>query len=157
MNSSIRNGKLIPGLKLEFTSGDKDMSDGKINTFNPMFVNPAYYGLAATISPLNIISVHPSVSVKPTEKLKLYAELAFFWRASKDDALYRPTRFINKPVNGITDKSIGNQIGFKTEYEFNRHLSFELEMSYFIIGDFLKAGNDADNVFHIAPTLSYKY
>jgi len=149
--------KINPGLKLEFTSGDKDVGDGKINTFNPMFVNPAYYSLAATITPVNMMSIHPSISVKPTEKLKLYVEWAFFWRASKEDALYQPTRFVNRPTGGITDKSIGNQLGIDLEYEFCRNLSFAIDMTYFITGEFLEMTGEAVNTFHIAPTLSFKF
>jgi len=146
-----------PGIKLQYTSGDKTTGDNKINTFNPMFVNPAYYSLALTITPINIIGVHPSISATPTEKLNLYAEWAFFWRASKNDGLYRPPRFVNRPENGISDRSLGNQLGFKASYEINRHLSFDLDMSYFIVGDFQEATGEAENIFHFVPTLSYKF
>jgi len=145
------------GVKLEYTSGDKNANDGKINTFNPMFVNPAYYSLALTITPINIIGIHPSINVSPTEKLNLYAEWGFFWRASKNDGLYQPPRFVNRPANGVSDRSLGNQIGFKASYEFNRHLSFDLDMSYFIAGDFQEVTGEAENIFHFAPTLSYKF
>ncbi|MDT0558856.1 alginate export family protein [Ichthyenterobacterium sp. W332] len=146
-----------PGLKLEYTSGDKNLNDNKLNTFNPMFVNPAYYSLAATITPINLISIHPSVSATPTEKLKLYGEWGIFWRASKNDGLYRPPRFVNRPANGIEDRNLGSQLGFKASYEFNRHLSLDLDMSYFIAGDFQKTSGSGDDIFHFAPTISYKF
>lgn len=146
-----------PGIKLQYASGDKDTSDGKINTFNPMFVNPSYYSLALTITPVNIFGMHPSISVSPTEKLNLYAEWAFFWRASKKDALYKPPRFINRPANNVSERSIGNQVGFKASYEINRNLSFDIDMSYFIAGNFQKLTGESENIFHLAPTLSYKF
>ncbi|WP_298519999.1 alginate export family protein [uncultured Kordia sp.] len=146
-----------PGLKLEYTSGDKNRGDGKINSFNPLFVNPAYYSLAATITPINLLSVHPSISVKPTEKLMLYTEWAFFWRASKNDGLYQPPRFLNQPANGSGEKDLGSQFGFKASYEFNKHLSFDLDISYFIAGKFQKTSEASENIFHFAPTLSYKF
>jgi len=149
--------KTSPGLKLEYTSGDKNTGDGKINTFNPMFVNPAYYSLAATITPVNMISVHPSVSVQPTKKLNLYVEWALFWRASKNDGLYSPPRFVNRPANGISNKNLGNQLGLKVSYEFNKHLSFDLDMSYFIAGSFQEATGEAEDIFHFAPTIDYKF
>ena len=147
----------IIGLKLEYTSGDKEVGDGKINSFNPMFVNPAFYSLAATVTPVNIMSIHPSVSFKPAKNLKLYAEWAIFWRASKSDALYRPTRFINRPSNGVKSRNIGHQFGGKMQYEFSRHLSFDLDISYFIAGDFLEESGEADNILHIAPTFNYRF
>ncbi|CAM1369134.1 alginate export family protein [Tenacibaculum xiamenense] len=149
--------KIKPGLKLEYTSGDNEIGDGKINTFNPLFVNPAYYSLAATITPVNMVSIHPSVTMTPTEKLKLYFEWGIFWRASKNDGLYSPPRFISRQMNGLSDKGLGNQLGFKATYEINRHLSFDLDMSYFIAGDFQKSSGESANIFHLAPTFSYKF
>lgn len=146
-----------PGLKLEYASGDQTADDGKINSFNPMFVNPAFYSLAATVTPINIMGIHPSVSCQPIEQLKLYLEWAIFWRASKNDALYRPTRFINRLANGVDSRNIGNQVGGKMQYEINRHFSFDFDISYFIAGNFLEESGENENILHIAPTLNFKF
>ena len=145
------------GLKLQYTSGDRHDGDGRINTFNPMFVNPAYYSLAATISPINVIGVHPSISVSPIAKSKIYVEWALFWRASKDDGLYRPPRFINRQGEGISERKLGHQFGLKASYEFNRHLSFDFDLSYFIAGEFQRLTGNAENILHVAPTISFKF
>ncbi len=145
------------GLKLEYTSGDRKTGDGKINTFNPMFVNPAYYSLAKNITPANMISIHPSITIKPVNKLKLYAEWGMFWRASKHDGLYTPPRFLVRDAGDVTDTTIGHQIGFTANYEFNRHLSFDLDTSYFIAGGFIEQTGESEDIFHIAPTISYKF
>ena len=151
------NWRIFLGLKLQYTSGDRAMGDGRINTFNPMFVNPAYYSLAATITPLNMVSLHPSLLLQPTEKLKLYVEWAYFRRASKNDALYRPTRFINRPSGEIDVQDIGHQFGTKVRYEMNRNISFNLDISYFIAGPFLEESGGGDDIFHIAPTASFRF
>jgi len=122
-----------------------------------MFVNPAYYSLAATITPVNILGIHPSLSAQPSEKLKLYIEWAIFWRASENDGLYRPTRFINRPANGVEAKNIGHQFGWKMQYEVNRNLSLDFDLSYFIVGDFLEESGEAENILHVAPTLSFRF
>ena len=144
-----------PGLKLEYQSGDGKKGDGKINSFNPMFVNPAYYSLAATITPINIFGVHPSLSFEPINDVIIYIEWAVFWRASKNDGLYRPTRFINRPTDGSQSRFIGHQFGGKLKYEINRNLSFDLDISYFIAGDFLNESGDSENILHLAPTLNF--
>lgn len=144
-------------LKLQYTSGDKKAGDGEVGSFNPMFVNPAYYSLAATITPVNIFGIHPALRVFPSEKLNLYMEWAFFWRTSKNDGLYSPPRFITRSGEGVNDRSIGNQIGFQASYIFNRHLGFDLDVSYFIAGDFQEATGEAENIFHFAPTLNYRF
>ncbi|MEM9544726.1 MAG: alginate export family protein [Bacteroidota bacterium] len=149
--------KWSPGLKLEYTSGDGEKGDGKINSFNPMFVNPAFYSLAATVTPINIIGVHPSVSFHPQKRIKLYVEWAIFWRASKHDGLYRPTRFISRAGNDSESAGIGHQYGAKVGYEVNRHFSIDFDLSYFIAGDYLEDSGEAENIFHIAPTLNYRF
>jgi len=145
------------GLKLELTSGDSRQGDGEINSFNPMFVNPAYYSLALTITPVNMISLHPSLTLHPNEKLTVYVEWAAFWRESKNDGLYAPPRFLTRDGMGVRDRRIGTQYGLKVAYEFNRHLSFDLDMSYFTADDFLEATGESENILHIAPTFSFKF
>ena len=145
------------GLKLDWSSGDKNTGDTKVNTFNPMFVNPSYFGLAGNVTPINLVSLHPSVQLFPTEKLKLNLEWAAFWRASENDGFYSPPRFLVRPSDGIADKHIGSQLALKTQYELCSHWSVDFEMSYFIAGDFLKASGNSENIFHIAPTVSYKF
>ncbi len=151
--------KLQPelGLKLDVMSGDKENGDDQIQTFNPMFTNPAYFSLAATIAPVNLIEYHPSVSLKPTEKIKIYIEWASFYRFSKNDGVYSPPRFLAREGQTTDERFIGHQFGLKYEFEIDRHLSFDLDLSYFIAGDFLKNSGQAENIFHLAPTLSYKF
>lgn len=145
------------GLKLELTSGDRRPGDGEINSFNPMFVNPAYYSLALTITPVNMISVHPSLTLRPSEKLSVYLEWAVFWRESKNDGLYSPPRFLTRDGAAVPDRKIGSQFGLKIGYEFNRHLSFDLDLSYFIAEGFLEATGDSENILHIAPTFGFRF
>lgn len=146
-----------PGIKLEWSSGDSEAGDGEINTFNPMFVNPAYYSLAQTITPANVVSIHPSLTFYPAPKLKIYLEWAKFWRASDGDGLYRPPRFLVRDATGVSDKNIGEQIGFSMTYTFNKHWLMDLQASYFKAGSFLDKTGDSDNIFHIVPTLQYKF
>lgn len=151
--------KLKPefGLKLDVFSGDNTPGDNTIETFNPLFPNPAYFSLAGTIAPVNLIEFHPSFSLKPTEKMKLYIEWASFYRYSITDGIYSPPRFLNREGNTTTERFIGHQLGFKFEYEIDRHFSFDFDFSYFFAGAFLEQTGEAENILHVAPTLSYKF
>jgi hypothetical protein len=145
------------GLKLELTSGDDRAGDNEVNSFNPMFVNPAYYSLATTITPVNMKSIHPSLTLHPTAKVKLYFEWASFWRESKNDGLYSPPRFLARDGVGVSESKIGNQMGAQIGYEIGRHMSFDADVSYFIADDFLEATGEAEDILHIAPTFSFKF
>jgi len=145
------------GIKLEYTTGDDETGDGEINSFNPMFVNPEYYSLAKTVTPVNMISVHPSIVLYPREGLTVYLEWAAFWRESKNDGLYAPPRFLRRDGAGINSRKIGNQIGIRLKYAFNRHVTFDLDVSYFSAEAFLEDSGESDNILHIAPTISCKF
>lgn len=145
------------GLKLELTSGDGKPGDGEINTFNPMFTNPAYYSLAAAIAPVNLKSVHPSLTLRPSEKLELYLEWATFWRESEYDGLYSPPRFLAREGLQTRAKRIGHQTGVRISYEPGRHLALDLDLSYFVAGPFLEATGEAADSLHVAPTVSLKF
>ena len=151
--------KLEPelGLKLDVISGDSKSGDNTIETFNPMFTNPAYFSLAGTIAPVNLIEFHPSISLKPTEKTKVYIEFASFYRFSISDGVYSPPRFLNREGNTITERFVGNQFGLKLELEIDRHFSFDFDLSYFLAGKFLEQTGGAENILHVAPTLTYKF
>ena len=145
------------GLKLEFSTGDRSLNDGRIQTFNPMFVNPAHYSLSGTITPANLLSIHPSVSFELTEKWWVYTEWAYFKRNSENDALYKPTRFISVPALPNQSKEIGHQFGLTSRYEINRQLAIELDFSYFIAGEYLSENNLDNNILHFAPTINYRF
>lgn len=144
------------GLKLDWSSGDKQSGDGKIQTFNPLFVNPSIYSLAAVNTPANLIAIHPNITFYPFEDCSIYLDYSLLYRTSKNDGLYAPPRFQVRQANGIQEKQIGNVIGLNINYEINYNLEFELKSSYFIAGEFIKASGFSNNTFYISPTLSFK-
>ncbi|MEM9829331.1 MAG: alginate export family protein [Bacteroidota bacterium] len=145
------------GVKVDWSSGDKSIGDGKLGTFNPIFVNPAIYSLAAVNTPANITSLHPNFSVYPIEGLTVYVDYALFYRTESNDGLYAPPRFLAREANGVSAKHIGDVFGLQISYEINRNISFDLRSSYFITGQFIKASGDSENTFYIAPTMSFKF
>ncbi|MBQ4821853.1 alginate export family protein [Aquimarina sp. MMG016] len=145
------------GIKTDWSSGDQHVGDGKVGTFNPIFVNPAIYSLAAVNTPANITSLHPNFTFYPLRDLTIYLDYAFFYRTQSNDGLYTPPRFLTREANGIRTKHVGDVFGLKVSYEVNRNISFDLRSSYFIAGEFIKASGDSENTFYIAPTMSFKF
>ncbi len=146
-----------PGIKLDYISGDRRHGDGKLNTFNPMFANPSYFGLLAQIAPMNLIDIHPSLRLELSNRAELMLEWDFFWRASKEDGLYRPPRFLLRDGREAESSYVGNQPGFEIAYEIDRHAILDAEISYFISGPFIEETGDSPNIFHLAATLSYRF
>ena len=145
------------GLKFDWSSGDKEQGDGEIQTFNPMFVNPGIYSLAAVNTPANLFSIHPSLAIYPSSALNLKIEYAFFYRTSEEDGLYAPPRFQSRAVEDIDEKHIGDTIGLSLNYTLNRNLSFSLISSYFVAGSFLAATGDSESIFYLSSTMHFKF
>jgi hypothetical protein len=148
--------KTLLGLKLDISSGDSEQGDGHLQTFNPLFVNPAIYSLAGLNTPANLTSLHPNVTFI-FDKMSVFIDYAIFYRSSLNDGLYTPPRFLVREANGISDRKIGDTFGLQLSYELNRNTLFDLRTTYFITGDFIKASGEAENIFYIAPTLSFRF
>lgn len=143
------------GLKLDWSSGDKELADGQLQSFNPMFVNPAIYSLAAVNTPVNLIGLHPSFSFLPSKKMFVNVEWALFARASENDGLYSPPRFQTRMANGTTDRQIGSVFGLFLKYNYKPNISFDLRSSFFMTGAFIDESGTSEPIFQIAPTATF--
>lgn len=149
--------KITFGLKFDYSSGDKEMGDDKLQSYNPMFVNPALYSLAAVNTPVNLNGLHPNFKIYPFKGFSIYADYAFFFRSSKEDGLYTPPRFQIRSATSGSSAYIGSAIGMKILYEINRNIEFEWRSTYFIPGDFIKESGESEAIFYTGPTLEFKF
>jgi hypothetical protein len=138
-----------PGIKIDILSGDKKSGDGKLNTFNALYSNPAYFGLLSVIGPANIIDIHNTVDFKLTNKVSLMLEWAFYWRQSKNDGLYSPIGTLQRTGQTSNEQYIGDQVGVKIEYQQSRNLTLAFESSYFHTGAFINETGVNDNILYI--------
>lgn len=145
------------GIKLDWSTGDRETDDGKLNTFNPLFVNPAIYSLAGVNTPANLTSFHPNITIFPFDKFSIFMDYALFYRTSSADGLYTPPRFQIREANEIGENHIGDALGIQINYEFNRNISFDLRATYFIPGKFVEASGASESIFYIAPTLNFRF
>ncbi|MEM9887895.1 MAG: alginate export family protein, partial [Bacteroidota bacterium] len=149
---SFEKWRPTAGLKLDWSSGDSEAGDGNLNSFNPMFVNPATYSLAAVNTPVNLLSFHPSLLLFPSKKWLINLEYAFFYRANKSDGFYSPPRIQTRMVNGLSERHIGDVLGLFLQYTHSRHLSFDIRSSYFIPADYIEASGASKPIFQFAST-----
>jgi len=154
------NTKWMPaiGLKLDWSTGDGAANDGAINSFNPMFVDPSIYGLASINTPVNIFSLHPSITLFPSRKMMIQLEYAFFYRSSIDDGLYLPPSILAIPADdSVKSKDVGNTIGLIAIYSINKNFRFLLRSTYFRSGEFITKKGLSDEVFQISPQLTFTF
>jgi hypothetical protein len=65
-------------------------------------------------------------------------EVAFNWRYSLQDGLYRPSGNFNAAGSASARRYIGTTYLISGEYQFNKHLLVSCGGQYFKVGDFIK-------------------
>ncbi|MEL6674840.1 MAG: alginate export family protein [Bacteroidota bacterium] len=147
----------MPGLKLDWASGDRMAGDGKVQSFNPLFVNPAIYSLAAVNTPVNLGGIHPSLTLFPTPKFLLNLEYAWFFRVSAADGLYIPPQFQFRAADGQAARAVGSVVGLFFQYTHSPYFTVDLRSSVFLPGAFVEASGSSATIFHLAPTATFTF
>ncbi|WP_316800483.1 alginate export family protein [Pedobacter frigidisoli] len=145
-------------LRNDYISGDRKAGDGKLQTFNPLYPKGGYFGFNPLIGPSNLIDLHPYVTLNPTERLTVQADVVFNWRYSLNDGIYRPGGNFNTAGSPSGHRFIGNTYLLSADYKYNDHLSFSIGGQYFRVGDFIKDTVPMwDNSKFFNAQVSYKF
>lgn len=146
------------GVKSEIMSGDRNKGDNSIQTFDPMYPNGGWYGLASfnPIGPANLIDVHPYIGVQFSSKI--YAEIDYdaYWRENVNDGLYAPNVALIYPSKNSTKKTIGQQLGGEIVYTPNPFLFLRAEIDWFNTGGYLKDVGAGKNMLFTGVTATLK-
>ena len=109
-------------LGFDYASGDRNRDDNEINTFDPLFrTNHAFLGQVDAIGRLNIIDLSQGASFKAGPRLGFKLETHFFWRASRQDALYSAGGAPLRDPQLSSARWTGSEVDLITTYSINRH------------------------------------
>jgi hypothetical protein len=151
---------LILGVAGNYVSGDKNSKDDQLNTYNLLFSKPQY-GLAAPIGATNMITVNPYMKIRPTRKSNIYVGTNFMWRQSKQDGTYSPGAIEMRPNPGAVFTSVKKQIGtlfiLETNYFVNNHISFAIDASQFLAGNYIKKSGKGKDITYLSFKANYKF
>ncbi len=143
------------GLKSEIISGDKDFSDNRLNTFNAIYPNVAYFGRVAQFGPTNLMDIHPEFGMRIGD-FKLELDYVAFWRQSVEDGIYGAS--LNLDFEALNDeKFIGHQYGAVLNYKPSPFVVLEAETNIITPGDFLKQSGLDSTLFHFVFTAEFKF
>jgi hypothetical protein len=76
------------GLQLDAASGDSHSPGDSFGTFNPLFPNGYYFTLAGYTGYVNLIHFKQSLTLQPTNSVKILLAVAEQWRETTADAVY---------------------------------------------------------------------
>lgn len=87
------------GARFEIASGDKNKTDGKMNSYYQLFTRPLT--INGELGRTNLISFGPTVAVTPTKKLTVDSTLTSIWRTTTSDGIYgAPGQLIRNATDG---------------------------------------------------------
>jgi hypothetical protein len=134
------------GLMADITSGDRDLADPSLQTFNSLFPRGGYFGEIPLIGLPNIASLHPSLRVRPLKTFVISAEWTALWRQSDDDGIYGPGQNLVRPALEGLSRQVGHQFNLITMWDITRHLRSYVTYSHFFPGSFIQATGDAQDI-----------
>ena len=169
---SVGGGYTVPQLPasprftlgLDFASGDRDFTNGDVQTFRPIVFRGNYSGEAAFLQLSNIIKVHPGVDLHLRRDMFLFLDFPLFWRMTEDDGLYSPGGFVvAAPVvlgptgpRTIKRRYVGFQPSFQYIWQMTQYLMFSASYAHFVSGDYLRTAGRGDAQFG-AVWFTYKF
>lgn len=150
---------LAPAIRLRanIASGDKARTAGRTESFNPMFPKGKYFGELSPIGPVNIINIHPSVSLELGHGMALDLAAVVYWRASRGDGLYDlPGQLIRAPGTSRA-RSIGTQAEVLLTWQATQILSFSASCSLFEPGAFIRQSGPARTIRMVGAEALFRF
>jgi hypothetical protein len=121
------------GVKADALSGDRNLQDNRLGTFNPLYPALQYYSQAGIFAPANLLSLQPSITLDLAKDASVNAEWASLWRESKADAFYQPAV---EPVLGTAtaERYIGYEASANLAWQATVHLTVTGTYAHFAPG-----------------------
>jgi hypothetical protein len=135
---AVRQASPRLGLKADVISGDGNLNDNRLETFNPLFPKLPYFNEANNIAPSNLLDLQPNVTLTFANNLTANVAWNPLWKQREADAFYAPPL---TPVNGTSGSAgrfIGQQVSALLEWQATEHLSVAATYVHFTPGNALK-------------------
>jgi hypothetical protein len=145
------------GLRVDATSGDHDRADAALQTFNALFPNTAYSGLAGLVGPANSVDLTPSMRIAPAGGMTLTTGVAFFWRESVRDALYNVQLTPVRAGSRSQAAHVGTQMTIELGWRTGPHVTYSATYTHFTSGAFLRQTPPGENVRFVMIWVTYRF
>lgn len=145
------------GLRVDAASGDDDLRNRELRTFNPLFPATAFSGLAGLIGPSNVYDVAPSATLRLTESSTLTLGAIAFWRQNRNDGIYAISGNLLRTGQRSGARHIGNQYTVQWNWNVSRHLTVLATLAWFDAGRFLQETPPGEDVTYFTSWLNFRF
>jgi hypothetical protein len=121
------------GFKADALSGDSNLQDNRLGTFNPLYPALQYYSQVGLFAPANLLSLQPSITLDLAKDASINVEWGSLWRESKADAFYQPAL---EPLLGTAtaERYIGYEASANLAWQATVHLTVTGTYAHFAPG-----------------------
>jgi hypothetical protein len=130
------------GAEYDFASGDSDRTDGKLQTFDPLYpFGHSYQGYQDIFAWKNGHDFKGSVSVDPVADWRLQADFHHFMLHHSDDAWYDATgaAIVGRSAGVASSKNVGNELDLHVKGKFREVITMWFGYSRFFAGSYVRA------------------
>lgn len=132
------------GMRIDAVSGDGDLGDGKVSTFDPLFPRNGVYGEASLTTLSNIIVVGPTFAFSPWRKLRFEPGVFKVWKQREEDGVYMPGMSLLANTRG-TGRHVGTIYRANTRWLATPNLTLDLDLKYYDVGAAIKDAGGGDS------------
>ncbi|MDR6872278.1 hypothetical protein J2Y55_003294 [Bosea sp. BE125] len=135
------------GLNADAISGDRNLRDNRLGTFNPLFPKLPYFSEANLAAPANLLDIQPNLTVLLTPKLSLTLGWNPLWKQAEADAFYAPPLSPVRGSAGGTGRFIGQQTSLALSWSATEHLTLGGTYVHYTPGERLKQAGAGSGAF----------
>jgi hypothetical protein len=144
-------------IRTDWAAGDRDRSDPRLQSFNPLFPGNAYSGAVGLLGPTNLTDFTPALTVFPRRDLTIGVEAPSYWRTSIGDGVYATDLRVLFPPEIGAGKYVGTNPGVLMVWQPTTHLQLQGVITRFLSGRFLERTFVSDGFGFYSFTARYRF
>lgn len=144
-------------LTIDYASGDRDPTDDKLQTINPLFPRGEYFVTQSPIGPRNLVHVQSTLTVHPHERLSLSLSGGGYWRASTRDGVYSMPGFLERSGRGSDARFVSRQSEIAATWQATTELGFSASLSVFHPQRFIRETGPAETTRVIVTAATFRF
>lgn len=133
-------------MRLDLASGDSDMGDGKVGTFDPLYPRNGVYGEASLTTLSNVIVIGPSFGFSPWRQVRFEPGVFEVWKQNVNDGVYMPGMSMLAGTRD-TGRHVGTIYRANTRWLATANLTVDLDLKYYDIGSAIRDAGGEDSSF----------
>ncbi|MEG0184070.1 MAG: alginate export family protein [Stenotrophomonas sp.] len=136
------------GLKADIASGDGNLRDGRLGTFNALFPKSAYFSEASLLAPANLMDLQPTLGLRLHDTVSTELGVQLAWKQQRAAAGYTtpaPRGALPGTARGARPR--GTQYKSETRWQVSDRWQWQLQLAWVDAGPALKQAGGQDTLF----------